>query len=90
MLVVLCVLVIAITAIAAHAAVFSVNVQDMSTLTCEPAVVPPTSTSTTTTSTTVPPGGCGATTRVVCPKNADNHDKDNDGTCDGNNGIGNG
>jgi len=82
--VVLCVLVVAVTAIAANAAVFNVDVKNMSTLTCKGPVTPSTSTSTTTTTTTVPPGGCATST--VCPSKADGHPHDNDLVCDGNNG----
>ncbi|MEX0948634.1 MAG: hypothetical protein WD296_07500 [Acidimicrobiia bacterium] len=82
----LCVLLLATIAVTASAATKNLKVEDVGSVACGAPVVPSTSTTTTTTTTT--PTGCQ--TSVVCPSKADNHDRDNDHNCDGNNGGGNG
>jgi hypothetical protein len=84
LLLLLCVALLASIAIAAHAATLSVKVEDVTAIACNAPVV-----SSTTTVTTAPSTG-GCQTSVVCPGKPDNHEHNNDNTCDGNNGGGNG
>jgi hypothetical protein len=83
LLLLLCVALFASIAIAAHAAVLNVKVENVTTFACNAPIV-----SSTTTVTTAPSGGCQ--TSVVCPGIPDNQNHNNDNTCDGNNGGGNG
>ena len=85
--VVLCVLWLATIAIAAHAATVNLKAEDVGSVACRGPVVASSSTTSTTTTTTSP-SGCQTVT--LCGKQPDNQPHNNDNTCDGNNGGGNG